>query len=150
MTLDELHFLARRLKELAEQAMTGGRDLGLAPAEGLVMADLLRHGASPINEITRRTGFVQSRISTAVSALEDRDWVKTETDARDRRRTIVDVTPEIRRNASRATSRSADGVLAELLRDLSEDETTAVIRALDTLYAAVTAPSPDARQREAA
>src|SRR5579859_4717307 len=117
MRLDELYQLGRRLQEVAQSAMSD-RDVGVSPAEVVVLRDLLAYGPDTISQIASRTGFVHSRVSTAVASLRDRGWVVTSADETDRRRTIATVTERVRYGAAATRARRAEPVLSDLLRDV--------------------------------
>lgn len=153
MTLGELYQLGRRLRELAETAMSGGPSYDLSPAENIVMGDLISHPESTVSEIAARTGFVQSRISTAVGSLRDRGWLQTSTDDTDRRRKLVTVSPKVQRGVTEAHATSAEAMLADALSELSPRRRAALIADLEelhrTLVVAELQPEPSAGVREA-
>jgi MarR family 2-MHQ and catechol resistance regulon transcriptional repressor len=113
----DLIWLGQRLSE-------AGRDelRALAPdvptAELMLMRDLLENPPSTITALAERTGYAQSRVSTAVSSLVARGWAQTGSDAADGRRTLVSIPDDLRRRAeefrSNADSHTLDGLLAEL------------------------------------
>jgi DNA-binding MarR family transcriptional regulator len=117
--------------------MSGGDDLGLSPAELVVIRDLLAHPSSTITEIASRTGFVHSRISTAVSSLRERGWVATCTDAADRRRTVATVTDLVRHGLGEVRARGARPVLAEVLRDFTPERRAELIASLEAIARAL-------------
>src|ERR1700676_4284056 len=94
----DLIWLGQRLVEAGRVDI---RELapGVPTAELVVMYDLLDHGPSTITELTERTGYAQSRVSTAVAGLAERHWGETRSDPADRRRTIVHVPKEVQRRA---------------------------------------------------
>src|SRR5580704_10609162 len=85
MRLGELYRLGRRLQDLADRAMGGGRSFDFSVSEVIVISDLLDHADSTIGDLSSRTGFAQSRVSTVVAALRDRGWIETAVDEADRR-----------------------------------------------------------------
>lgn len=92
MNLAELHYVGKMLMECAANGMQAlGKD-SLSATELVVAETLLVLGPVSIGDIARRTGFVQSRISTVVADLHERGIVRVYTDGRDRRRTIVEIT----------------------------------------------------------
>lgn len=137
MRLDELYQLGRRLQELAQTAMSRDGDLGVSPAEVVVIRDLLAHAPSTISEIASRTGFVHSRVSTAVASLRDRGWVMTSIDQTDRRRTIAAVTERVRGGVTEARARETGPVLSELLSDLTAARRAELIAALEEVHRAL-------------
>jgi DNA-binding MarR family transcriptional regulator len=137
MNLGDLYQLGRRLKDEAERAMTGGHDLGLSPAETIVIADLLEHPDSTISDIVSRTAFAQSRVSLAVADLRRRGWVETATDAADRRFTRVLLARWIGHKAAEVKGRSAEPLLAELLSGLEPERREEIVGALETLHSAL-------------
>jgi MarR family 2-MHQ and catechol resistance regulon transcriptional repressor len=108
---------------------------GVPAAELIVMYDLLDHGPSTITELAERTGYVQSRVSSAVVGLCERTWVKTRSDPTDGRRTIVYVPEDVQLEARQVQARKADEeVLQPLLAELPARRREAIIRALTDLY----------------
>ncbi len=80
------------------------------------MGLFLYHPDSSISEITERTGFPQSLVSTAVAKLRDVGVVETEPDPTNRRRTLVRAAPTLDTWGRRASVRaSVDTILANAL-----------------------------------
>jgi DNA-binding MarR family transcriptional regulator len=144
MRLDELYQLGRRLQEVAQSAMSE-RDVGVSPAEVVALRDLLAHGPASISQIASRTGFVHSRVSTAVASLRDRGWVVTSVDEADRRRTIAAVTERVRRGTAHARARTAEPVLSQLLHDLPTRRRVELIDAIKDLHRALADSGQDHR-----
>jgi MarR family 2-MHQ and catechol resistance regulon transcriptional repressor len=140
MRLSELYRLGRRLQDMAEKAIGTGPTFDFSPAETIVVGDLLDHGVSTISDVSSRTGFAQSRVSTVVAALRDRGWIETSVSEADRRRTHVAVTEDVRRRSKEARTRSATPVLAAALADLSAERRDELIAALEELERALGAP----------
>src|SRR5215469_5272744 len=114
MEMSDLYQLGRRLAEIALADM-GADELDLAPGEFLVLQDLTLNGRSSVTDITKRTGLAQSRVSTVTRALTARGWTQTAADPNDGRRTLVDLTPEIRTAAAQRRAGRADDSLATTL-----------------------------------
>ena len=130
----ELIWLGQRL---AEAGRADIRELApeVPTAELIVMYDLLDHGPSTITELADRTGYVQSRVSSAVAGLCERDWTKTRSDPADGRRTIVYVPEDVQRQARQVQARNAnDEILKPLLGELPARRREAIIRALTDLH----------------
>jgi len=109
-------------QRLAEAGQADIRELapGVPTAELIVMYDLLDHGPSTITDLAERTGYVQSRVSSAVVGLCERNWAQTRSDPSDGRRTIVYVPQEAQRQARQVQARNATGeVLHPLLAELT-------------------------------
>jgi MarR family 2-MHQ and catechol resistance regulon transcriptional repressor len=124
-------------QRLADAGQADIRELapGVPTAELIVMYDLLDHGPSTITELAERTGYAQSRVSSAVSGLCQRQWVKTRSDPADGRRTIVHVPEEVQSQARQVQARNAnEEVLAPLLAELPARRREAIIRALTDLH----------------
>lgn len=148
--MSDLYQLGRRLAELALTDM-GADELGLTTGEFLVLQDLFLNGRSPVGEIARRTGLAQSRVSTAVRTLTDRGFVATEADPADKRRTLVDLTPDVRaagqkRRAARADRTIGTALAAAGVEVAELDQLTAALARLHELLVAGQAPRrfPDA------
>ncbi|MGW2651757.1 MarR family winged helix-turn-helix transcriptional regulator [Streptomyces sp. NPDC001393] len=112
--MSDLYQLGRRLAEIALTDM-GADELDLAPGEFLVLQDLTLNGRSSVSDVTKRTGLAQSRVSTGVRALTARGWTRTEADPHDGRRTLVDLTPEVRAAAAERRAARADDYLRTTL-----------------------------------
>jgi MarR family 2-MHQ and catechol resistance regulon transcriptional repressor len=102
-------------------------------AELIVMGDLLSNPPSTITSLAERTGYAQSRVSTAVSGIVKRGWAQTRTDAADRRRTLVFIPDDVRRDAERFQSLSQARALDLLLAGLPPDRRQAIIEDLEEL-----------------
>jgi len=130
----DLIWLGQRLAEMGQADI---RELapGVPMAELIVMYDLLDHGPSTITELAERTGYAQSRVSSAVAGLCARRWVQTRSDPADGRRTIVHVPTEVQTQARQVQARDADEeVLGPLLAELPARRREAIIRALADLH----------------
>ncbi len=130
MKSTDLFVLGRRLIKLAEEGLPGQ---GVNNSVRFVLLDVAANPGSSINEITARTGFPQSHVSTSVIKLRQFGSVRTEIDPRDRRRTLVWVVPEaVHRASSRITS-TADAAIARALGNPPAAEVAEVIGALETV-----------------
>ncbi len=114
--------------KLAEEGLPGQ---GVNNSARLVLLDIGANPGSSISEITARTGFPQSHVSTSVIKLRQFGVVRTEIDPRDRRRTLVWVVPNaIQRAHSRILS-TADAAIAQALGHPPAAEVTEVMAALE-------------------
>jgi DNA-binding MarR family transcriptional regulator len=126
-----LFLLGRRLMQIAEGALP---EEGKKATSGrLVFVDVAYHPNSSITEITERTGFPQSLVSTAVARLREIGLLATEPDPVDRRRTLVRTTPVLTDVQGRLGSVSIDDILARELAAEDPEELPEVIAALDLL-----------------
>jgi MarR family 2-MHQ and catechol resistance regulon transcriptional repressor len=133
MEMSDLYQLGRRLAEIALEDM-GANELGLAPGEFLVLQDLYLNERSPIKDIARRTGLAQSRVSTSVRSFTERGWVTTSADPDDGRKTLVDLTADIRAAGSQRRAARADRALTAALAAADDDERAALTSALARLH----------------
>lgn len=135
MNLQELHELGRSIAEVSRRAMIPpGVSFDLSSADAAIMARLIEcPDAVTITELTKRSGFAQSRVSGVVARLRSLGWVTTETSATDRRQTMVRLTPEVRRGIASVFIQPPDAALAELLETLTPRERRQVIEALELL-----------------
>ncbi|MGF1425636.1 MarR family winged helix-turn-helix transcriptional regulator [Kitasatospora sp. LaBMicrA B282] len=140
MEMSDLYQLGRRLAEIALTDM-GADELDLAPGEFLVLQDLTLNGRSSVTDITKRTGLAQSRVSTGVRALTARGWTHTAADPDDGRRTLVDLTPEVRTAATQRRAARADDSLRTTLAQAGagEQEIPALLTGLARLHALLVA-----------
>jgi DNA-binding MarR family transcriptional regulator len=125
-----LFLLGRRLMQIAEGALPEGKT---ATSGRLVFVDVAYHPNSSISEITERTGFPQSLVSTAVARLREIGVLESGPDPLDRRRTLVRTTPALKASRGRLGSVSIDDILAKELADEDQGELNDVIAALDLL-----------------
>jgi len=136
----DLFRLGRRLLKLSLQAIPDDSSFKALPSSvRIVLIDALEHPGSTIGHIAERTGFPQSIVSTAVARLRDEGLLETETDPRDRRRTIVSPSAEHRARLRRERSHRPpiDETLRAALVDLhgpdGADHLDEVLAALETL-----------------
>lgn len=125
-----LFLLGRKLMQIADGMLPTGRK---ATSARLVFIDVAYHSNSSITEITERTGFPQSLVSTAVARLRTMGLLETEPDPLDRRRTLVRTTPAINDVERRLGQVSIDDVLVKELAPEHEEDLINVIAALDLL-----------------
>jgi DNA-binding MarR family transcriptional regulator len=122
--------LGRKLMQIAEGALPAGKT---AKSGRLVFVDVAYHPNSSISEITERTGFPQSLVSTAVAKLREIGLLESQTDPVDRRRTLVHTTPALKAIQGRLGSMSIDDILARELAAEDQAELTDVISAIELL-----------------
>jgi DNA-binding MarR family transcriptional regulator len=125
-----LFLLGRRLMQIAEGALPGGRK---GTSGRLVFVDVAYHQNSSITEITERTGFPQSLVSTWVARLRELGLLESSPDPLDRRRTLVRTTPALKAVEGRLSRLSIDDALAGELAAGDQEELGDVIAALDLL-----------------
>ena len=99
----------------------------------MILFDVSENPDSSIGEIAARCGFPQSHVSASVARLRDLGALRTSIDRADRRRTLVRVSPGVRRWIARRTSGSVDHALAAELDDGEVDALAEVNAALDLL-----------------
>jgi DNA-binding MarR family transcriptional regulator len=125
-----LFLLGRRLMQIAEAALPQGG----GPTSGrLVFVDVAYHPDSSIAEITERTGFPQSLVSTAVARLRGLGLLQSGPDPQDRRRTLVRTTPVLTAIEERLSAVSVDDILAAELAPSDQSERADLIAALELL-----------------
>lgn len=142
MNLTELRHLGRYLAAGAEAAMKTSAGPDLNAAEILVLQTLFTTGALPVGEIAQHTGFAQSRASTAVASLHDKDLVDLSRDPADRRRTVVSVSEHARTRARTVENQEAAPVVARLFPAATPDDLTRLMEVLGRLHAAIADPAP--------
>ncbi|HEU4628786.1 MAG TPA: MarR family transcriptional regulator [Gemmatimonadaceae bacterium] len=67
---------------------------GLSATEGKALDLLARHGPLTAGQLAQRTGLAPASITELVDRLETKGFVRRRRDARDRRRVLVEFTPE--------------------------------------------------------
>ena len=114
--------------KLAEEGLPGQ---GVNNSVRFVLLDIGANPGSSISEITARTGYPQSHVSTSVIKLRHIGAVRTEIDPHDRRRTLVWMVPKaVHKARSRITS-TADASIARALGNPPATEVEEVIGALE-------------------
>lgn len=85
-----LHALAMALRQVAADASPDG---GRGGAAAVVLRDIAIHGPTAVGEVARRTGVVQSQVSTVVARLREEGVVVAEPDPAGGRRVLLAVDP---------------------------------------------------------
>ena len=142
--MSELYQLGRRLAEIALAGMGAG-ELDLAPGEFLVLQDLFLNGRSAIRDIAARTGLAQSRVSTSVRSFTERGWAVTSADPADGRKTLVDLTEQVRSAGAKRRDNQAEGSLTAALDGIPAAERDALITSLARLHQLLLAGQPPRR-----
>jgi DNA-binding MarR family transcriptional regulator len=124
----DLFLLGRRLMKLAEEGLPGQ---GVNNSLRFVLLDVAANPGSSIREITARTGFPQSHVSTLVIKLRQFGAVRTEIDPRDRRRTLVWVVPAVVQRAHSRITATSDAAIARALGNPPATKVAEVIGALE-------------------
>jgi DNA-binding MarR family transcriptional regulator len=128
MKSTDLFLLGRRLMKLAEEGLPGQ---GVNRSVRLVLLDISANPGSSISEITLRTGFPQSHVSTSVIKLREIGIVRTEVDPLDRRRTLAWIVPEAVKRAHTRITATADSAIARALGNPRPAEVAEVVGALE-------------------
>jgi DNA-binding MarR family transcriptional regulator len=125
-----LYLLGRKLMKIAEGALPRGRAV---MSSRLIFVDVAYHQNSSISEITERTGFPQSLVSTSVAKLREMGLLESGPDPLDRRRTLVRTTPALTALQERLGSVGIDDLIARELATGDQEELPHVIDALELL-----------------
>ncbi len=135
--LDLERYLPFRLSVLANRvtravARAYSRSFHLSAPEWRTMAVLGRYGAMTANSVVEHTAMDKVRVSRAVARLLAHDRVTRRTDPEDRRRAILDLTPEGRAVYAKIVPLVLS-VERELLGELSAEERSALDQILHKL-----------------
>ncbi|MEV6214923.1 helix-turn-helix domain-containing protein [Nocardia sp. NPDC051833] len=129
----ELFLLGRTLMKIGEEALpTEGLGGGHRPVL-VVTSDIVAHPDSTVGEIARRTGLPQSAVSTAVARLEEAGSITTDTDPRDRRRTVIRPAARISARVAQIRASTIDAAVTAALPTDDPAATAEVLNALDIL-----------------
>ncbi len=111
------------------------RDAGLTHASYMIMATLsdAPEQSMRMSELARRTDTSQSRLSHAVSVLEQRGWVARRPCAQDGRGLVASLTTEGRQILELVAPGHVAQVRHSVLDALSADETQQLARLLDKI-----------------
>ena len=99
----------------------------------MVVLDVAENPGSSIGEITERTGFPQSLVSTSVKRLRKYGVLETYTDPQDGRRTLVRVMEEFAQARAAQPMPSVDEPLAEAIGPVTTKEREQIQSALELL-----------------
>lgn len=124
--------------EAAEHGMTG--------PQVTVMACLVTRGPMTLTELSRTLGMSHSSASGIVDRLEMRGLVRRTEDPKDRRRTTISVTDNVRRYV-RDLEEGPAGRLASALESATPAERTRIRSGLETLTALLGARGSRAQAR---
>ncbi|MCU1491986.1 MAG: transcriptional regulator, MarR family [Acidimicrobiaceae bacterium] len=141
-------YLGQRIAETARSEITADAR-GVPTAELVVIWDLLDNGPSGITDIARRTGYVQSRVSTAVTGLIERRWIATRSDPSDGRRVIAYVPDGVAAEAQLLQSQQPEEILQPILEPLPRERRQEVVTALEALVTLFRQRSEPARSGSA-
>jgi DNA-binding MarR family transcriptional regulator len=125
-----LYLLGRKLMHIAEGALPKGRTV---MSSRLIFVDVAYHQNSSISEITERTGFPQSLVSTSVAKLRELGLLESGPDPLDRRRTLVRTTPVMTEVRERVGSLEIDDLIAVELGTGDAKELAQVMAAIELL-----------------
>ena len=127
----DLIWLGERLAEIGRQDMRAQQP-GVPAIEFVLMRHLVDGPPSTITSLVSRTGYAQSRVSTAVASLVERGWAHTESNPSDGRQTLVSAPDHIRRAARDGLNAEA-GALDRLLNDRAPARRQGIHKALTEL-----------------
>lgn len=127
----ELYLLGRKLMKIAEEALPSPEG-GPPTSVRMILIDVGEHPGGSISEITARTGFPQSHVSTAVARLRELGALETSPDPGDGRRTLVHLAPGLEGRARRASG-SIDEAIGRALGTSDADDLEDVKAALEVL-----------------
>jgi DNA-binding MarR family transcriptional regulator len=136
----ELFLLGRKLMKVGQEAMPRSGFRRLPASVQSIIVDVFEHPHSSIGEITTRTGFPQSHVSTSVARLQKAGALVTEVDKGDRRRTLVMPAPAVvdalaSTDLAAQVSASIDDALAKAVGTSDPLRVKELVAALETLAA---------------
>jgi DNA-binding MarR family transcriptional regulator len=124
--------LSRRVRQYGPRTLTSSQASTLSSVEAL--------GPVRLGDMAAHEGVSAPTQSRLVASLEAQSLLRRTTDVDDRRATLLEITPEGRRELERLrTERSA--FLVERLGTLSPEQRAALVSALDVLETLATSPS---------
>jgi MarR family 2-MHQ and catechol resistance regulon transcriptional repressor len=132
MKVGDLIWLGQRLADAGRTEIRAHAP-DIPTAELILMGDLLINSPNTITSLAERTGYAQSRVSTAVAGMVERGWAQTRSDPADGRRTLVFVPDDVRHEAQEFQSLSEARTLDLLLAGLPPRRRQAIIQGLEEL-----------------
>ncbi|WP_248964873.1 MarR family transcriptional regulator [Sphaerisporangium perillae] len=138
----ELFLLGHKLMTIGQEAMPRSGFQTLPVSARTILVDVFQHPDSSIGEITARTGFPQSLVSSSVARFREHGVMVTEPDPVDRRRTLVRPAAGMReRGQQYADTTAVDGALARAL-DVEPQEVGEIVATLDSLARRLSEATP--------
>jgi DNA-binding MarR family transcriptional regulator len=131
----DLYVLGRRLMRLGQEATPRAGIHRLPTSVQLVLVDVGDHPGTSVSQIVTRTGLPQSQVSAAINRLREGGALVTDTDPRDRRRTLVRPSPTIRKRRDQVPTTPLEDVLGPALGVEDPDEIAHVVELLTELAA---------------
>jgi DNA-binding MarR family transcriptional regulator len=129
----ELLLLGHKLIEIGEEAIPRSTFHALPASARTILVDVFEHPGSSISEITERTGFPQSLVSSSVARFREQGQMVTETDPADRRRTLVRPAPGVpEKGRRRAATMTVDDALAKAL-GAEKNDVAEIVATLESL-----------------
>jgi len=120
------------------QATSDPGEARMSPGFLAIVEDLADHPDSSISDVTRRTGLAQSLVSSTVAMLHERGVVAVNRDVRDRRRTVVTISPAAKRSLiDPRGKRPVHPALRKVLADRSEPQLRHIEKLLEELSSSV-------------
>jgi DNA-binding MarR family transcriptional regulator len=107
-------------------------ELGITQAEAHVLAQLAKHGPTPIGTLHRDFGRKRSTLTNILDRLEQRNLVRRELNREDRRSFVIHLTPVGQQAATRVTE-----ALDELEREVAQIVGDRDLRGLDAVAEAL-------------
>lgn len=129
MVMDSLRALVRALR-ISTRAVE--KEIGISGAQLFVLQQLADAPARSVNELADRTSTHQSSVSTVVSRLVDRGFVKRAPSADDARRMEISITERGRQVMANAP-RTAQMRMLDVLHRMSPEQRHALAQALEKL-----------------
>jgi DNA-binding MarR family transcriptional regulator len=149
-TADACHVMSTRLARMFPRVIRGFRrhqeqaapatSVALGPRHVAALQQLL-DGPVGVGDLAARLVLTLPTVSGVVADLDRAGFVERRTDDRDRRRTIVEITPT-RRQAVDTWLAGAVAPLARVLDHLDPAERVAFLKAMDLLEQELSDPSP--------
>lgn len=137
--MSAIQALVRRFS-LVERADTAC--CGMTVAQAATLEALGREGSVPLAVLRRRLGITASTLTRNLDRLRARELVETSTDPRDRRASLVSLTPA-GRAAAGEVSRQERAFAESVVAALGETSSSEVVASLERLLRAIRVASRD-------
>ena len=133
-----LRMIVGRLSRRLGSSGPGG---GLTPSQLSVLGAVARRGPLRLTDLAEYEGVNPTMLSRIVGKLDDLGFIERRPDDQDRRSSLVEVTPEGRRQHDRIVARRTEALAAglERLDPADRESIVAVLPALERLVAEMSA-----------
>jgi DNA-binding MarR family transcriptional regulator len=127
------HLVNREIHDQFRHAFSG---TDMLPIAHILLRTIAQKPGITVSEVARRIGIVKSHVSKIVDQLVQQGYVEKRADPTDQRLLRIYITQEAKQKMT-DFFHLAQGIWAQILADVPEEEQAGVVRSLEVLLAAL-------------